>query len=268
MLRSWLSGNACSFLLSSTYENTDPLHRIATPLYGDAASLAEALPYQKPDPVWVDSWLATERSAGRQIEGELDAIDNLFEGKISWLLSKYAPVGSAVFLANSMSVRYAEFFWVKGDRAIATFCNRGANGIDGALSTAMGVAHRGSPTFLLTGDLAFLHDCNGLMASKAFSGSLTVIVVNNQGGGIFENLPISAQGAVFETYFATPHDVSLSSLCQAHGVPHATIFSWWDLQVLVQGPAVKGIRVFELRTDRKADSRKLKKLMSSFSSEL
>lgn len=264
VLRAWLGDlDASSFLLTRLSDNSDPLHRVATPLYGDAHTLAESLPHQKVDAAWIETWQAIETKTRRALDAKLEALDEPFEGKVAWLLSQHAPIGASVFLANSMSVRYGEYFWKPGNRAISILCNRGANGIDGTLSTAMGLAHGGKPTILLTGDLAFLHDSNGLLAKNQLAGSLTVIVVNNAGSGIFEYLPVAEQGEVFESHFATPQTVSLEKLCAAHDVTYAPIEDWESLQDSVSDLPEHGLRVFEFQTDRKADVTTLKSLLSS-----
>lgn len=261
VLRAWLGKfDASNFLLSRLYENTDPLHRRATPLYGDAYALAESMPHQEPDTVWLQKWQKVESEARRRLDAKLEKIDSLFEGKVAWLLSRYAPIGASVFLANSMSVRYGEYFWMPGSRAVSIHANRGANGIDGTLSTAMGIAHCGSPTILLTGDLAFLHDSNGLLAAGQMAGSLTVVLINNQGSGIFELLPVAAQEEVFESHFATPQKVDIEGLCHAHGVEFMSVPDWDTLKKSISNLPDQGLRVLELRTDRKADARMLRSM--------
>jgi 2-succinyl-5-enolpyruvyl-6-hydroxy-3-cyclohexene-1-carboxylate synthase len=254
VLRAWLQGSgASSFLLTRLADNTDPLHRVAMPLFGDAHALAELLPHQKADPAWIGQWQAAERETRGKLDAKLEAMDALFEGKVAWLISQYAPIGTSVFLANSMSVRYGEYFWKPGNRAISISSNRGANGIDGTLSTAMGVAHGGGAAILLTGDLAFLHDTNGLLTKNQLHGSLTVVLINNSGGGIFEYLPISEQEEAFESHFATPQSVDFQQLCSAHGVTHQCIEEWGALTEAISDLPDSGLRVLELRTDRKLD---------------
>lgn len=264
VLRAWLEQlDASTFLLTRLFDNTDPLHRFASPLYGDAHALAESLPHQQQDAAWIQQWQGLESATRSHLDGQLAGIDSLFEGKVAWLLSRYAPIGSSVFLANSMSVRYGEYFWMPGSRAISIYANRGANGIDGTLSTAMGVAHRASPTILLTGDLAFLHDSNGLLAARQMAGSLTVVLVNNHGSGIFEMLPVAAQEDVFESHFATPQQIEIEGLCRAHGVEYATIPDWDTLKKSISSPVSPGLRVLELKTDRKADARMLRAIKTA-----
>ncbi|PXA04254.1 2-succinyl-5-enolpyruvyl-6-hydroxy-3-cyclohexene-1-carboxylic-acid synthase [Coraliomargarita sinensis] len=262
VLRQWLGDlDASSFLLTRLSDNTDPLHRVATPLYGDAHALAEFLPHQKAESAWIEQWQSVESKTHKRLDEALDAMDELFEGKVAWLLSQYAPIDASVFLANSMSVRYGEYFWRPGNRAISIYCNRGANGIDGTLSTAMGVAHRGKPTILLTGDLAFLHDSNGLLAKKEMQGSLTVLLINNSGSGIFEYLPVSDQKEVFESHFATPQAVDVEQLCAAHSISYRQIESWDQFKAELSLSPESGVRLLELRTDRKADVAKLRGIL-------
>src|ERR1019366_768764 len=176
------------------------------------------------------------------------------EPKAAWLLGRLLPRFSAVSVANSMPVRDLEFVWPANDRGIRVFFSRGANGIDGTLSTALGAAHQGARSVLLTGDLAFLHDSNGLLIGPKFKGSLTVVLINNRGGGIFEHLPIAQFDPVFEEYFATPQEVDFAKLCSAHGVPHVHVEDWSHFQSLIAALPPQGIRVLELTTDRKRDA--------------
>ena len=258
VLRNWLMKlDAVSFLLSDRPINIDPLHRIATPLRGTVEAFNQSIHQQATDVKWIKDWVAAEREIVAAIDSKFEQTDDLFEGKISWVLSRHLPTGTPTFIANSMSVRYAEYFWCASDRRYSIYCNRGANGIDGTLGTAMGVAHRGKPTVLLTGDLAFLHDTNALLTTSELKGGLTVVLVNNQGGGIFEHLPISQLSESFERYFATPQTVKFDVLCQTYGVEHQQISDWGELIEAIKVLPNQGIRVLEVSTDRKADKEQL-----------
>ncbi len=262
VLRAWLAQtDSVSFLLSNRPVNTDPLHRVATPLHGEVHALAEALHHQTVDASWTQGWVGIEQQTVAALDSKFEVMDRLFEGKVAWLLSRHLPISTPIFLANSMSVRYAEYFWCAGSRACPIYCNRGANGIDGTLSTALGVAHRGNPAVLLTGDLAFLHDTNGLLAAAQLQGSLTVVLVNNDGGGIFEHLAISSMDETFEQYFATPQTVQLDTLCQAYGVTHQWVQDWDSLAAEISVLPTSGVRVLEVPTDRKADQLALRELV-------
>ena len=257
ILRAWLKQiDATHFILADRPFNSDPLHREATILHGDASFLLGYLVEKKPDLDWLDSWIYKENSQAQYVNNKLEAVKELFEGKAAWLLSKHVHAGSSVFLASSMSVRYAEWFWSTDSPAGAIYSNRGANGIDGTLGTAIGIANNGPPTVLLTGDLAFLHDTNALLSAKDFKGSLTVILINNNGGGIFEHLQFSSREG-FEEFFATPQHVEIEKLCVAYSVRYKRILNWESFTEQLH-EKTNGLRVLELKTDRKFDSKFLK----------
>ncbi|NBB78558.1 MAG: 2-succinyl-5-enolpyruvyl-6-hydroxy-3-cyclohexene-1-carboxylic-acid synthase [Verrucomicrobia bacterium] len=264
VLRKWLESlDAVSFLSTNRPINTDPLHRVATPVFGDAHALAGQLQHQKPDEDWAKGWMTAEESTAARIDLCMENMDTSFEGKVAWLLSRHLPVGASVFLASSMPVRYAEYFWSVSSRAYSVFANRGANGIDGTLSTSLGVAHGGKPAVLLTGDLAFLHDSNGLLAAGQLTGSLTIVMINNDGGGIFEHLPVAAMDPPFEQFFATPQTVDFEGLCRTHKVEYQRIAGWAALVEAVGQLPASGIRVLEVQTDRKADREQLSDLFNT-----
>jgi 2-succinyl-5-enolpyruvyl-6-hydroxy-3-cyclohexene-1-carboxylate synthase len=161
-----------------------------------------------------------------------------------------------------------EYFWPANDRRTRFFHNRGANGIDGTLSTALGVAHGGPPAVLLTGDLAFLHDSNGLLIAPKFRGSLTVLLINNHGGGIFEHLPVAAIEPPFEEYFATPQQVDLARLCAAHGIAHERVTDCARMCALCAELPPAGIRVLELVTERKDAAATRKRIFAAVAAAL
>jgi 2-succinyl-5-enolpyruvyl-6-hydroxy-3-cyclohexene-1-carboxylate synthase len=164
------------------------------------------------------------------------------------------PIGTPLFISNSMPVRDVEWFWQPGDRKIIPYFNRGANGIDGTLSTALGVAHGGQSAVLLTGDLALLHDTNGFLIGKKLKGSLTIVLVNNNGGGIFGMLPIAQFEPPFEDFFATPQDVDFSDLCKTYGVEYSAIEDWEQLEQSLQTLPRQGLQLLEVKSDRAIDA--------------
>ncbi len=141
------------------------------------------------------------------------------------------PDGSTLVSSSSMPVRDVE--WYSAPRAgVRHLANRGANGIDGVVSTAVGVAlATGGPTALLIGDIALLHDTNGLLGLRARDADLTVVVVDNDGGGIFSFLPqaASVERTRFEQLFGTPHGVDPLALAAAHGLSTAEVERMEDL---------------------------------------
>jgi 2-succinyl-5-enolpyruvyl-6-hydroxy-3-cyclohexene-1-carboxylate synthase len=160
-------------------------------------------------------------------------------------------------------VRDLEYFWPATDRRHRVFFNRGTNGIDGTLSTALGVAYGGQPAVLLTGDLALLHDTNGFLLTPKLRGSLTIVLINNRGGGIFEHLSVAHFEPPFEEYFATPQTVDFAKLCAAYGVEHSVVKDWAHLTAAISRLPAQGLRVLEIRTDRKHDAAWRKRLLTA-----
>jgi 2-succinyl-5-enolpyruvyl-6-hydroxy-3-cyclohexene-1-carboxylate synthase len=107
---------------------------------------------------------------------------------------------------------------------------------------------------LLTGDLALLHDTNGFLLRKKFRGSLTIVLINNRGGGIFDHLPVAQFEPPFEEFFATPQEVEFGALCRTYGVEHVAVRDWAQFAALVSTLPASGIRVLEVSTDRKRDA--------------
>ncbi len=218
VLRGWLEQAQAETLMVSPGEvNRDGLHGRTRhlPLSAESFTVAGS---PAADPAYAARWSRAESAARASIDGVLGPTDELFEGKAAWLLAQHLPEETPFFVANSMPVRDMEYFWPAGDRRCEMAFNRGANGIDGTLSTALGVAHGADrPTVLLTGDLALLHDTNGFLLRPKLRGSLTVVLINNRGGGIFEHLPVAQFEPPFEEVF---RHAAGSGLCQ-------TVFGLW-----------------------------------------
>ena len=133
-------------------------------------------------------------------------------------------------IGNSLPIRDFDWFCDKTAVNVKTFYNRGASGIDGITSTALGISSIFKPTILLTGDLSFLHDLNALITAKKISIPLIVIVINNNGGGIFNALPITSSKKVFTEYFITPHNLDIGKIVKSFGLKHYLISSKAVLQ--------------------------------------
>jgi 2-succinyl-5-enolpyruvyl-6-hydroxy-3-cyclohexene-1-carboxylate synthase len=213
--------------------------------------------------LYLQLWLNAEKQVRQRVDETFAKIDYFLESKISWLLPQILPPNTPIFIANSMPVRDVEFFWQPNNSQIKPFFNRGANGIDGTLSTALGVMHRQSGV-MLTGDLALLHDTNGFLIRKKFIGHLTIILINNNGGGIFEMLPISQFEPPFEEFFATPQDINFAQLAATYGVEYELISSWQQLAEKLNPLPQQGIRILEIPTNRKADAKWRKDNLGKF----
>jgi len=272
ILRSWLKQlNIPRYIIESSSENFDPLHSKTIHLRSSAIALANNLnpkPNNQINDRYLQQWLNLDLQARNAIAKKMKPLDTLYEGKVSWLLSQHLPAQTPLFIANSMSVRNAEFFWQPNNKKIQPYFSRGANGIDGTLSTALGISDRNQNAVLLTGDLALLHDTNGFLIRNKFQGHLTIIVINNNGGGIFNMLPIAPFNPPFEEYFATPQKVDFSHLCITYGVEHKLIDNWQQLVDLLDLRPSKGIRVLEIPTNRKDDTDWLQKNLREMSQNL
>jgi 2-succinyl-5-enolpyruvyl-6-hydroxy-3-cyclohexene-1-carboxylate synthase len=217
--------------------------------------LRHTLTPQKPSSsTYRQSWCTAEAQVQQSIQQTIAQTDELFEGKAAWLLSTTLPAATPVFIASSMPVRDVEWFWQPSHSQIQPYFNRGANGIDGTLSTALGVSHRQSSSILLTGDLALLHDTNGFLIRNQWLGSLTIVLINNNGGGIFGMLPIANFDPPFEPFFTTPQNINFAQLCATYDVEHELIKSWSQLEQRLNPLPAEGIRVLELPCDRQFDA--------------
>ena len=271
-LRSWLDKISIPrWIIEPNLENFDPLHGKTIHLYTSIEEVADSIDSNSIDPSlqpqkttkFCQQWCAVETQTRKNIDRIMASLDNLYEGKAAWLLSRSLPPATSIAIANSMSVRNAEFFWQPNNQKIIPYFSRGANGIDGTLSTALGLAHGGDrATVLLTGDLALLHDTNGFLISNKFKGHLTIILINNNGGGIFEMLPISQFKTTFEDYFATPQSVDFAQLAATYILDYQAIDNWQQLEELLTNLPQSGIRILELVCDRQADAWWLKNYLA------
>ena len=204
---------------------------------------------------WLAMWRAADDAAERAIAGVLVDPESRTEPGSARAVVASIPDGGSLVVSSSMPVRDVEWYSAARD-GLSIFSNRGANGIDGVVSTAVGVALAGTPTVLLIGDVAFLHDINGLLGVDRRGIDLCVVVIDNDGGGIFSFLPQAASLGrdEFELLFGTPHGVDLSMLVHAHGLP--VLEAADDLSVGVAVAATLqagGVHVVLVHTDRAAN---------------
>jgi 2-succinyl-5-enolpyruvyl-6-hydroxy-3-cyclohexene-1-carboxylate synthase len=285
VLRDWLSRVEPEiWIVDRASRSIDPVHGRTRQIFGAIEELAgpERNPHSTsltagPSPPWkggdmsrsyLQGWVAEELRARSRIDQTFAAETRIIESKVAWLLSQTLPAETPIFISNSMPVRDVECFWGPNDRRIQPFFNRGANGIDGTLSTALGVAHGGNPTVLLTGDLALLHDTNGFLIRQYLRGSLTIVLINNNGGGIFGMLPIAQFEPPFEEFFATPQPVDFADLCKTYGVGHSIMTDWQTLVQRLNPLPEQGIQVLEVRCDRAIDAQWRKQFQEKLSGNL
>jgi 2-succinyl-5-enolpyruvyl-6-hydroxy-3-cyclohexene-1-carboxylate synthase len=211
------------------------------------------IPVVSGDDGWLRSWRTADLAATRAVDAVLDAGDEVTEPRLARDLVASMPGGSLLFCAASMPIRDLDQT-MRPRRGIRIMVNRGASGIDGLVSTAMGaaLAHSGR-SYALLGDLSFLHDQNGLvLGPHEARPDLAIVVVNNRGGGIFSLLPQAAlSDDPFEHVFGTPHEVDLAYVAAAHRLPYTLLESASDLPKAISG---QGLRMVEARTDREANA--------------
>lgn len=199
------------------------------------------------DTDYLNRWIEANERSEKSCEIPWECANEGFycEGVASKLVCSL-PEETPIFIANSLSIRNAEWFFPANEKRFKIYCNRGANGIDGTVSTALGVAVASNkPTVLWVGDLAFLHDTNALLMSGVFSGSLTIVLIQNHGGRIFEHLPICDFPCAFEHYFIAEQKVDIPTLVSAYGISHATAKTCSELEVYLRDLPEKGIKVIE-----------------------
>jgi 2-succinyl-5-enolpyruvyl-6-hydroxy-3-cyclohexene-1-carboxylate synthase len=212
---------------------------------------------------WRNDFARAERAAQRALSRALDAEPALREPRLARELVAALPDGALLALSNSMPVRDVDAFAPASPQRLRVLVNRGANGIDGVTSTALGAsAAWPGPVVLLTGDLAFLHDLGGLAAVR-HAGSLTIVLVENGGGGIFSFLPIAEHGeaVAFERLFRTPHGLELRKSAELFGIGWERVSSWPHFRAALKGSlATGGVSVIEVPVDPDANVRAFRAL--------
>ncbi|MCK8828174.1 2-succinyl-5-enolpyruvyl-6-hydroxy-3-cyclohexene-1-carboxylic-acid synthase [Natroniella acetigena] len=205
---------------------------------------------------WSARWLKTSRITEQAIEERLGDYDDLFEGRIFTELAEILPDKATLVAGNSMPVRDLDTFFAKTDKEIKLLANRGANGIDGVVSTALGVSTTtDDPVLLVIGDLSFYHDLNGLLAAKLHQLDLSIIVVNNDGGGIFSFLPQAEYPEYFEELFGTPIGLDFEHVVQMYQGDFVKVDTWSAFNSAVEQSMIDGgLQVIEIRTDRQVNA--------------
>jgi len=189
----------------------------------DPQALLEALPPMNRTE-WRDEWLAAGKKAGAAISATLISTP-IHEGHVVRALASRLPEAAQVFIGSSMPIRAADSFWPLAKPAQRFYGNRGASGIDGLVSTGLGVATGRSdvPTVLLLGDLSLYHDMNGLWAIGRHGVKATIVVCDNNGGGVFNFLPQAQHQDVFEEIFATPLGIDFAQVARLYGLVYSPV---------------------------------------------
>jgi len=253
-LRSWLvESGADQIVVDPLGDWNEPTRRAAALLRADptelAAGWAARLGEERPAPAM---WLQAERAAREAIEAELGSIGEPTEPGLQLALGATYGDGELVYTASSMPIRDQEAFLPASEADTTFLCNRGANGIDGLISSGIGAAHAsGKPTTILSGDLGLLHDIGGLAALRDVSTPVRVVVIDNDGGGIFHFLPQreALENAEFESLLGTPRGVDVAKAAALFDLPHRSLNSLDDLPDALAA----GTGLIEVPVDRQAN---------------
>lgn len=206
----WLDAcRATTVLVDEAGDWLDPTHTAALLAIAPAGLLCDALGGQEHGPGWLDAWRAADDAARGALADA--ARDGLWEGSVARAVVEALPAGAALHVASSLAIREVDAFGGAPAPGVAVTSNRGCNGIEGTLATAAGAALAGRrPVVALLGDLAFVHDLDGLAAAHELDLPLVAVVVDNGGGAIFQQLPVAAHPA-FERLFLTPSRLDLDA---------------------------------------------------------
>ncbi|MGI8411174.1 MAG: 2-succinyl-5-enolpyruvyl-6-hydroxy-3-cyclohexene-1-carboxylic-acid synthase, partial [Solirubrobacteraceae bacterium] len=252
-LRGWLAAleDAEQVALDPEGAWQDPAAALSATLRGDPVATLEAwTPAGPPDPDWLAAWRSADQTATEKLTAVLGG--ELSEPLVAWRLGEWLPAEATLFVASSMPVRDLELCFPARADAPRVLCNRGANGIDGTVSSAFGsCAVAQEPVVLLIGDVALAHDIGGLLAARRLGLSLTIVLLNNDGGGIFQFLPASGETDAFEEHVATPHGLPFAHAAALYGARHEQPATLAQLHgALDRALHSSATTIIEVRTDR------------------
>lgn len=203
---------------------------------------------------WLKQWQRSELVTRQALSSTIENFSEPFEGRIFSELATLLPDGTTLFAGNSMPVRDLDTFFWETRRRVRIAGNRGANGIDGIISTTLGLSaasDKDERVVLVIGDLSFYHDLNGLLAARLHGLALTVILVNNDGGGIFSFLPQAAYPEHFEQLFGTPTGLDFRLAVEMYGGHFQRVTTWSAFREAVGKSLVTGgLRVIEVASER------------------
>jgi 2-succinyl-5-enolpyruvyl-6-hydroxy-3-cyclohexene-1-carboxylate synthase len=260
----WMAGHTAAevWLVDPAAGYRDPQHRASRVVRAGTGAFCESLAAALDGPsrevlAWRERWIAADRRARAALDAAMSAESRLLTPQVARSLWSALPADATLYAANSMAIRELDAF--AGPRAshIKVLANRGVNGIDGQVSAALGAAAAlAAPTVLWCGDLALLHDVSGLLAGRLHDANLTVVVSNDDGGGIFEYLPVAGAvpRAVFEEMFAAPHGLDLGELVRGFGWEFARVESTTTLEAALSKALARGRHVIEVPVDRAANT--------------
>jgi 2-succinyl-5-enolpyruvyl-6-hydroxy-3-cyclohexene-1-carboxylate synthase len=241
-------------------KRVDPSHQVTLRVEADIAPFCEAvapLVRECQDTDWLDLFAGGSQRLDALIEESLNGLSSFSEPGVARLVSRLIPEGHALLLGNSMPIRDMDMFGATDGHRIPVVANRGASGIDGLIATAAGYADgSGKPVTAVIGDLSALHDLNSLALLKKTTAPVTLVIINNDGGGIFHFLPVEKRADVFEDYFATPHGLRFEHAARMFGLGYAAPESPEAFEAAHADAARSGAPgIIEVRTCRKENQK-------------
>jgi len=253
----FIKTNAERYLLNSFGDNFDPTRNAKavlafSPDYfcDDLQSQLLSKKLKRQKTAWLKEFIKADEICKNVKTKVIEKSKDLNEPSIIREIFNFLPSGSSIFIGNSLPVRDLDNFLSNNSKRFTIYFNRGASGIDGVTSTALGIASRKKPIILITGDLSFLHDLNALTIAIKYSIPITIIVINNNGGGIFQSLPIAQKVKRFTEYFVTPHNLNLSGIVKSFGIDYQLITNKSNLQNHLEKVLDRNFPiVLEIRTD-------------------
>ena len=247
MVASW--DNVEYIEINPTMDSMNPTGKTTIHMQASIDMFTHLYAVKKESNAYLNSWQSLEVAGKAQLSTAIEE-PSCFEGRTIRELQQHIPDNSQLLVANSMTIRDFDYFWFSGESDAVLYGNRGVNGIDGIVSTALGLATNGQPTYLVTGDLSLFHDLNGLAVAKTHNLNLTIILHNNDGGGIFEYLPQKGTKH-FDYLFSTSQGLDYSGAAKLYGCGHTKISSPDELShVLAKVSTESGVHIIEIPTDR------------------
>ncbi|MER2071173.1 MAG: 2-succinyl-5-enolpyruvyl-6-hydroxy-3-cyclohexene-1-carboxylic-acid synthase [Psychrobacillus sp.] len=244
----------------------DSLHVVTHHVQVDPSSLWFQVE-EKQSSSYLENWSKANDIATKHIQTYIS--EQTDEGALAGTLFEGLPDKTDLIASSSMPIRDVDTFFNKTYKDVHVYANRGTNGIDGVVSTALGIqAATKRPGYLLIGDLAFLHDVNGLIVTRFSETDLTIVIMNNDGGGIFSYLPQSTETNYFEHLFGTPTGLEFSAIATMYHAQYDVVHTKEDFQAVLSKDKTKNIRMIEVRTDRQNNTETHRKLWAAITKEL
>ena len=265
--------NVPQYIIDSGQGWRDPTSTASEIIYCDERLFCEELTqlvrnkeaFQSPN--WISKWVKLNQLVHTVINKH--DLEELTEMKVFYDLQKLIPTDAWLFVGNSMPIRDLDAFYHCHDGLQTVIGNRGVNGIDGLVSTALGVSVEKKHSYLLIGDLSFYHDLNGLLAAKLHQLNLTIIVINNNGGAIFSMLPQADHPKHFELLFGTPTDLQFENVTKMYGGKHFLVESLQQfVDAIKKANELAGLKVIEVMTNRVENAEYRRKLWEDVSQEI